>query len=74
MINRIKLISPEIKVSMLLGSESWIDNAVTEEMEVECPEQFTVHTIAGAGHHVYADRPYHFNKVVNEISQASDNE
>ena len=74
MILRMKDIHPQIKVAMLFGSESWIDNTVTEEMEDERPEQFTVHTVSGAGHHVYADRPYSFNKIVKGIFETCDNE
>ena len=72
MILRMKHINPQIQVAMLSGSESWIDNSVTEEMKEERPQQFTVHTVRGAGHHVYADKPNSFNELVNGIFEKCD--
>ena len=72
MIHRMKSINAKVKVAMLFGSNSWIDNSVTEEMGEECPEQFSVYTIR-AGHHVYADSPYQFNTIVKQIFETCDN-
>ncbi len=72
MIHRMRYINAQVKVAMLFGSQSWIDNTVTEEIEAERPEQFIVHTIIGAGHHVYADKPFHFNKIVKAIFETCD--
>jgi pimeloyl-ACP methyl ester carboxylesterase len=74
MIHRMQYINAEVKVAMLFGSHSWIDNTVTEEMESERPEQFTVYTVDGAGHHVYADKPVRFNKIVKGIFETCDEE
>ena len=73
MIHRMKSINAEVKVAMLFGSNSWIDNSATEEIGEEHPEQFSVHTIR-AGHHVYADSPYQFNTIVKRIFEKCDNE
>ncbi|XP_028392461.1 protein ABHD4-like isoform X2 [Dendronephthya gigantea] len=72
MIHRMKYINAQIKVTMLFGSHSWIDNSMTEQMVKEHPNQFSTYTISGAGHHVYADQPQYFNSVMTGICESFD--
>ena len=66
MMHRMDELSPQLKVSMLFGSRTWIDDVFTEIQERR-PDQFQVVTIKNAGHHVFADRPEEFNEVVKGI-------
>ena len=69
MMHRIEELNPEVKVFMLFGSRTRIDDSISNDIKAKRPEQFEICSIKNAGHHVFADRPDAFNKVVKEICQ-----
>lgn len=73
MIHRMDHLDPQIKVSLLFGSRTWLDSSVSAEMKARRPDQFNIYSIKNAGHHVFADRPDEFNKVVKGICESEDN-
>lgn len=72
MIHRMKCINAQTKVTMLFGSDSWINNSMVEQMVTEHPDQFRSYTISDAGHHVYADQPQYFNSMMVGICETYD--
>ncbi|CAN7939742.1 unnamed protein product, partial [Ixodes hexagonus] len=73
MVNRIAELHVGVPMTFIYGSKSWVDKQpgiqvqqVREESEVD------VEIIEGAGHHVFADRPDHFNDMVCKICRNTD--
>lgn len=65
MVLRMKYLNPEVKVSMVFGSNSWIDNSIAAQIFAELrPDQFETNVIRDAGHHIYADQPEEFNELM----------
>lgn len=69
MIKRIERVKPHIPVWFIYGSRSWIDctagySAVYLRQSNSETAQTSVEIIAGAGHHVYADKPNEFNEYI----------
>lgn len=59
---------------MIYGTRSWFDNSTGEKVYSMRPNSFVdVHYIKGAGHHIHAELPDVFNKVVNDICDTIDN-
>ncbi|XP_017779676.1 PREDICTED: protein ABHD4 isoform X2 [Nicrophorus vespilloides] len=73
MVNRIDGLAPEVPITLLYGSRSWVDNSAGEIIrEKRKTSDVNLQVIVGAGHHVYADRPDTFNKYVNDACDAAD--
>lgn len=73
MVHRIKDLNTQVKVAMLLGGDSWIQNRITsEKLKAERPDNFEVHIIRDAGHHVFADEPLQFNGLVKHLFNSVD--
>ncbi|XP_012284163.1 protein ABHD4 [Orussus abietinus] len=65
-LKRIDKLDPDIPMTLLYGSRSWIENA-GETIKQSRPYSYVnVQVISGAGHHVYADKSETFNKYVLE--------
>lgn len=72
-IRRIDKLSPEIPITLLYGSRSWVDNSSWETLkQARSSSYMNVQAITGAGHHVYADKSEIFNKYVLEACNLSD--
>ncbi|CAB4033287.1 1-acylglycerol-3-phosphate O-acyltransferase ABHD5 [Paramuricea clavata] len=69
MMHRIEDLTPDVKVFMLFGSRTRIDDSISNDILTRRPEQFEICSIKNAGHHVFADRPDAFNEKVKEICQ-----
>ncbi|XP_047000039.1 1-acylglycerol-3-phosphate O-acyltransferase ABHD5-like [Schistocerca americana] len=73
MIKRIHLLPPEIPITVIYGSRSWIQNNTGEAIRNACPNSYvSVQVVTGAGHHVYADKSDLFNRHVVEACEVSD--
>ena len=64
---------PSIPVSFIYGDRSWMDNSTGKRVRQARPESYVaVHLVKRAGHHVHAEQPDEFNRVVNHICSAVD--
>ncbi|OAD53858.1 Abhydrolase domain-containing protein 4 [Eufriesea mexicana] len=72
-VRRMDKLNPEIPITLLYGSRSWIDNSSWETIKhTRISSYINVQAINGAGHHVYADKSEIFNKYVLEACNLSD--
>lgn len=72
-VRRIDKLNPEIPITLLYGSRSWVDNSSWETLkQARSSSYINVQAITGAGHHVYADKSDIFNKYVIEACNLSD--
>ncbi|CAG5897153.1 unnamed protein product [Menidia menidia] len=73
MLQRVSLLPPSMPVTMLYGARSWVSSSSGDLMAELRKEAHTkVMLIDDASHHVYADQPEEFNKVVNDICKSAD--
>ncbi|XP_015251345.1 (Lyso)-N-acylphosphatidylethanolamine lipase isoform X2 [Cyprinodon tularosa] len=73
MLQRVNLLSPSMPVTMLYGARSWVDSSSGDRAaEIRCKAYTKVLLIDNASHHVYADEPEVFNKVVENICKSVD--
>ncbi|KAG1969040.1 (Lyso)-N-acylphosphatidylethanolamine lipase [Pimephales promelas] len=73
MVQRVNLLPPSTPVSMLYGSLSWVDSSTGDTVAQIRGKSFTsVTMIEDASHHVYADQPDEFNRVVENICNTVD--
>ena len=72
MIHRIGELDKNIPMTMIHGSESWIDCSPSYEIKNSRSGYVDVQVIVDAGHHVYADQPEAFNVAVNKICRKED--
>ncbi|XP_058794871.1 (Lyso)-N-acylphosphatidylethanolamine lipase isoform X2 [Phymastichus coffea] len=72
MLKRIDKIDPEIPITVLYGSKSWIDNS-GEKIKNSRPSSYVnVQIINGSGHHIYVDKSDIFNRCVLEAAALSE--
>ncbi|KFM57720.1 Abhydrolase domain-containing protein 4, partial [Stegodyphus mimosarum] len=68
MLKRISQLKQDIPITFIYGSRSWIDSSSgLQTSELRKNSYVEIKMIQGAGHHVYADRPDVFNKLVCDI-------
>ena len=69
MVNRISDLNPNIPLTILNGSESWLAKLFDFNSLYSIRENgyLDVQTIENAGHHIFADQSDEFNQVVNQI-------
>lgn len=73
MINRIQDMKSTVPITFLYGEKSWVDNSPGETIRQLRQQGYVkVHSIKGAGHHVYADDAKTFNELVNEACRTCD--
>ncbi|CAG9858495.1 unnamed protein product [Phyllotreta striolata] len=73
MVNRIDKLKPEVPITLLYGSRSWIDHSASDIIkEKRMKSFFKLQVVTGAGHHVYADKPEAFNQIVLDACQSVD--
>ncbi|KAM3960318.1 pummelig isoform 2-T2 [Aphomia sociella] len=74
MVKRLDKLDPNLPISVLYGSRSWVDNTTGQVLSEhrQCNKTY-VQVINGAGHHVYLDKPDLFNKYVLEACSLADN-
>lgn len=64
-----------VPITFLYGARSWVDNSPGETIKQLRHQSFVkVHSIPGAGHHVYADDAATFNRLINEACATCDAE
>ncbi|KAI6225854.1 AB hydrolase-1 domain-containing protein [Aphelenchoides besseyi] len=73
MVHRFAGISQGLPVTFVLGSKSWVNSEPIFEIQNNRTACF-VKVVNGAGHHVYADQPEQFNRVINDVSEIVDKE
>lgn len=74
MIKRIHEIRHDVPITLLYGSRSWVDSASSEVIQKARPNSYVQsHVINQAGHHVYADKPEEFNKLIVEACRLIEN-
>ncbi|XP_039251912.2 (Lyso)-N-acylphosphatidylethanolamine lipase-like [Styela clava] len=70
MIERIGGLKPGMPVSFVYGARTWMDSKCGNQTQELLPDNdVQVYSIKAAGHHVYADQPDNFHKVVNSICE-----
>ncbi|KAK9980222.1 hypothetical protein ABG768_013602 [Culter alburnus] len=73
MVQRVNLLPPSTPVSMLYGSLSWVDSSTGHTViQIRGKSPTSVTLIEDASHHVYADQPEEFNRVVESICNTVD--
>lgn len=73
MLERIHLIRKDVPITMIYGSNTWIDTSTGKKVKMQRPDSYVRDMeIEGASHHVYADQPHIFNAVVEEICNSVD--
>ncbi|XP_072219771.1 (Lyso)-N-acylphosphatidylethanolamine lipase isoform X1 [Leuresthes tenuis] len=73
MLQRVHLLPPSMPVTMLYGARSWVSSSSGDKMaEIRNPAHTKVMLINEASHHVYADQPEEFNRVVKNICKSVD--
>ncbi|XP_026107360.1 protein ABHD4-like isoform X1 [Carassius auratus] len=73
MVQRVHLLPPSMPVSMLYGERSWVESSTgntVAQIRGKSPTSITL--IEDASHHVYADQPEEFNRVVESICNTVD--
>ncbi|XP_003741446.1 protein ABHD4 [Galendromus occidentalis] len=73
MLKRMTQVRPSISITFVYGSRSWVDKGPGVRVKHIRPHSNTeVEVVEGAGHHVYADKPDEFNKLVNAVAEQVD--
>ncbi|CAN9503314.1 unnamed protein product [Ophioblennius macclurei] len=73
MLQRVHQLPPTTPVSMVYGAQSWVDSSSGDSVaQIRGDANTRVLLINGASHHVYADQPEEFNRVVENICRSSD--
>ncbi|KAL1247008.1 hypothetical protein QQF64_034494 [Cirrhinus molitorella] len=73
MVQRVHLLPPSMPVSMLYGALSWVDASTGNTVnQIRGKSPTSVTLIEDASHHVYADQPEEFNRVVENICNTVD--
>lgn len=72
MSTRLEELSTDVPVTFLYGSRSWIDHQPGVKIQRSKPNQFNLHVIQGAGHHVYADQHVAFNTLIQKVCNKVD--
>ncbi|XP_029499007.2 (Lyso)-N-acylphosphatidylethanolamine lipase [Oncorhynchus nerka] len=68
MLQRVHLLPPSMPLTMLYGSRSWVDSASGDKVaQIRVQTATRTVMIEDASHHVYADQPMEFNRVVQNI-------
>jgi hypothetical protein len=71
-ITSIDQLDPKVPLTFIYGGKSWITSDSGKMIQDLRKDSYVdVQEIKGAGHHVYADRPFMFNQVCNEVFQVS---
>ncbi|XP_069020648.1 (Lyso)-N-acylphosphatidylethanolamine lipase [Embiotoca jacksoni] len=71
MLQRVQLLPPSMPLTMLYGAQSWVDSSSGDiVVQMRSQAHTRVLLINAASHHVYADRPEEFNKVVENICRS----
>ncbi|XP_050674752.1 1-acylglycerol-3-phosphate O-acyltransferase ABHD5 isoform X3 [Leptidea sinapis] len=73
MLYRVDKLDPNLPITVLYGSRSWVDNGTGRLITESRPGSVThEHVINGAGHHIYLDKSELFNKIVIEACARAD--
>ncbi|XP_029309723.1 (Lyso)-N-acylphosphatidylethanolamine lipase isoform X2 [Cottoperca gobio] len=68
MLERVHQLPPSMPLTMLYGARSWVDSSSGERVvQIRDQANTKLLLIDDASHHVYADQPVEFNKVVENI-------
>ncbi|KAF3698946.1 Protein ABHD4 [Channa argus] len=68
MLQRVHLLPPSLPITMLYGEWSWVDKSSGDSVvQIRDQGHTRVMLITKASHHVYADQPEEFNRVVENI-------
>ncbi|CAI5437617.1 unnamed protein product [Caenorhabditis angaria] len=67
MIKRFSGIHTSVGVTFIYGSKSWIDPGPAMDIQSYRDGYVDIKVLRGAGHHVYADDPTEFNKIVKNV-------
>ncbi|EFA82836.1 hypothetical protein PPL_04531 [Heterostelium album PN500] len=68
LIDRVKAMHPGIDVTLLYGSNSWIDHSSGHKLKEEMKNIKDIVIIEQSGHHIYIDNQNHFHQsIVNAI-------
>lgn len=62
---RMKALSDDVPVTFLYGEHTWMNNIYGTIIKETRPNSYTkVTVVEGAGHHIYTDKAFEFNKLV----------
>lgn len=73
MLDRIHLLPSTLPVTLVYGGQSWLNSSTGDRIAELRPNSYTrTLVVEGAAHHVYADQPEQFNKIVRSICDSVD--
>ncbi|XP_071762559.1 (Lyso)-N-acylphosphatidylethanolamine lipase [Centroberyx gerrardi] len=73
MLQRVHQLPPSMPLTMLYGARSWVDSSSGDSVtHIRSQTHTRVLLVNDASHHVYADQPEEFNKVVENICNSID--
>lgn len=66
-------LEPFMPISFIYGVRSWMDSSTGKRISEARPSSYVdINYIKRAGHHVHAEQPEEFNRVVNDICSTVD--
>jgi pimeloyl-ACP methyl ester carboxylesterase len=67
---RIHALDSNIPVTLVFGSDTWIDREAGSRLGHNYGRNIPCHVISNSGHHIYADNPVEFNQVILGASKS----
>ncbi|CAL8070736.1 unnamed protein product [Orchesella dallaii] len=71
---RLTLLDPEIPMTLMYGSRSWVDHYAGEKIQASRPSSYVKYHVIVAGHHIYADTVNAFNSIVLDACEIEQKE
>lgn len=66
-------LEPSVPISFIYGVRSWMDSSTGKRISEARPSSYVdINYIKRAGHHVHAEQPEEFNRVLNHICSTVD--
>lgn len=71
LINRVQEIDSRLPITFIYGEKTWMDKTVGRKVQdLRAGSSVSVHQLADSGHHVYAENPVGFAKILEDIAGA----
>ncbi|KAK9892125.1 hypothetical protein WA026_018326 [Henosepilachna vigintioctopunctata] len=73
MIRRIDTLRSDISISLLYGSETWMDKSMGQKVKDSRPDSYVdVQIIDDTGHHLYSEQADIFNEIISKACEEKD--
>ncbi|ODN02387.1 Abhydrolase domain-containing protein 4 [Orchesella cincta] len=63
LVHRLSQLDPEIPMTLMYGSRSWVDHYPGEKIQATRPSSYVSYHVVVSGHHIYADTVKSFNEI-----------